>query len=229
MKCVNARERLGFANIIFQELEKNYENPNHVFELYTEYFLILCKSSLDYVIFDYLESISPKMKMSEKSLTIKNRESRSRNPNKIPHPKKNEISKFLQHHYNTIKELEKDPIIRYFVTLRNITMHSVFPNLFTQEYVTIDKKPKVQNRRFQKNFIDYLLNESGGFVLKEDGYRIIVNSNDDSLFDVIPLSELEKSQRQLVEKQLENEEPIFLMKSYIEKINKFIEKFEKEF
>jgi len=167
--------------------------------------------------------------MSEKLITLRKSESRINNPNKISHPKRNEISKVLQYYYDEIEELEKDPVIQYFVTLRNITMHSVFPNLFTQQYVTINNKQKVQNRRFQKNFIDYLLNSSGGFVLQSDGYRMIVNSNDDSLFDVYPLSRLENSQRQLAEKKLENEEPISLMKSYIEKISNFIEKFEKEF
>lgn len=228
MEFRSAKERIELANFMLKEIEKKYQSPKKVFELYTEYFLILCKSTIDYVIFDYLDSLEPKMKMSDKVITIRKRPSRRKDPSKIPHIKQKEISKFLQKHKEAIDDFEKEPLVRYFSTLRNLMMHSVFPNLFTQQYEKSGDKQKIVYRRFQEKLVDYLLLENGDYLLKEDGFRILLESSgEDSILDISPLSDLSTTEKESLRILLRDDEPLELMIQYLDKIKKFVEKFEK--
>lgn len=191
-----------------------------------EYFLIVCNSISDYVINDFLETLTPRIKISARSDIILKKF--HLDDKSINHIQSQEIIEFVKYWKNEFEILEKEPLTKYFKTLRNLIVHTISPHIFERQ---TDDSGKVILRRFQRDFVWYILLEKGnGYLLTENGFRIALNGNheDGSLFDKKPLSELDPKSRLDLRIVLETQDPLTLMKNHLDRINNFIEIFERK-
>lgn len=206
-------------------IKGNYKIDDDIIESQTEYFLIVCRSIRDYVISDFLDMIDPKMKNIEKAdiIDLKKRYT-ERIPKHIHHQK---ILDFLDEYKIKIDDFEKDLLIKYFIALRNWTVHTIFPNIYENQH---GDKNEILTRRFQRNFVDYLGLEGGGHLLLNTGYSFKLNSSDEeSIFDKYPLNELTQNEKSTLTQKLENEDPINLMNEYVLKIADLVKYFENNY
>jgi len=227
MKCKISRERLEQANLWLEHIKENYEDISKLIEIYTESFLIVCKSITDYVIMDYLENNFQSIKMSERSKIIHYKKRIFDGKDKLTDDEKL-ILEFLEKHNNEYKEFEGIPLVAYFLTMRNVLVHSIFPHIFENQYEGSGEKQKIVSRRFQRDFQNYLLKEDGGGLLLESGFHLLLSSSGtDSFFDLKPLSTIRDDDvKKKLKQQLENDDPIKLMKEYLDHLSDFIHKFE---
>ncbi len=206
-------------------IKENYKINDDIIESQTEYFLIVCRSIHDYVISDFLKIIDPKMKNIEKSEITRLKKKYFENNPKHIHRQK--ILKFLEEHNKIKLNFEKDLLVKYFVALRNWTVHSIFPNIYENQH---GNKNEILTRRFQRNFVDYLGLEGGGHLLFNTGWSLKLNSSDEeSIFDKYPLNELTQNEKSILIQKLENEDPINLMNEYISKITDLVKYFENNY
>lgn len=206
-------------------IKGNYKINDDIIESQTEYFLIVCRSIHDYVISDFLKIIDPKMKNIEKSEITRLKKEYFENNSKHIHRQK--ILKFLEEHNKIKLNFEKDLLVKYFVTLRNWTVHSIFPNIYENQH---GDKNEILTRRFQRNFVDYLGLEGGGHLLLNTGWSLKLNSSDEeSIFDKYPLNELTQNEKSTLTQKLENEDPINLMNEYVSKITVLVKYFENNY
>lgn len=224
MKCTFSLERLKITELCLEQISKNYENVDGLIDIFMESFLVTSKSITDYVIMDYLETHFKTMEMSTRSKIIQNKiswkgEKQLKN--------KGYILDFLKKHNKKYEHFENIPLVAYFLTLRNILVHSMVPHIFENQYQGVGVNQKVISRRFQRDFQNYLLKNDGGGLLQNSGYHLLLNdSGKDSFFDIKPLSKIEDTEKPKLKKRLENEEPLELMNEYLEQLSIFIKKFE---
>jgi hypothetical protein len=188
--------------------------------------LVVCNSISDYVINDFLETLTPRIKISERSDIIREKKLYL-NHKSINHVQSQHFTSFLNDWKKESDKLETDSLTKYFKTLRNLIVHTISPHIFERQ---IDDSGKVILRRFQRDFVWYILLEQGkGYLLTNDGFRIALNGNheDGSLFDKYPLSELDSKSKLGLQTVLETQDPLDLMKNYLDRINNFIEIFER--
>lgn len=226
MECHAARERLCQAKQLLAKINENYENTDQNAELYTQSYLVVCRSVVEYVIADYLSSISPKLSITQKSEIIRLR-NRNGSENKIKtlipnHSELNKILQFLQNFRHTYTLWEKDPLVRYFTTVRNLLVHSVFFNIFLSQ----QENGKIVHRYLERDFNDYLLLNSGDKILLNSGFPLQLNGQTDSLFGIYPLSNTEPLELQRLGNMLENTEASELLVRYVKIMTKFVEHFE---
>ena len=226
MKCDNARSRLDTAKKWLEIIKGNYGTNDDIIESQTEYFLIVCRSVQDYVISDFLSMIDPKMKNVEKAeITDMKKDYTRRGMSK--HPEHETILKFLEVYDGARLNFENDLLVKYFIALRNWTVHTIFPHIYENQHGDNDT---ILTRRFQRNFVDYLGLESEGHLLLENGWSLKLESSDEqSIFDKHPLSKLTSDEKSVLSKKLENDDPVDLMNEYISKIVNYIEYFEKKY
>ncbi|MDE1862089.1 MAG: hypothetical protein KGI33_04155 [Thaumarchaeota archaeon] len=171
--------------------------------------------------------LTPRMKISERSDIIRDKRFYLNGSRSINHIQSQNIIDFLNDWKTKSSTLEQDSLARYFKTLRNLIVHTISPHIFERQ---VDNNGKVILRRFQRDFVWYIpLEEGSGYLLTEDGFRIALNGNheDGSLFDKYPLSELDQQSKLDFQTILETQDPLTLMKSHLDKINNFIEIFER--
>ena len=227
MKCTSSWERLNLSKLCLEEISKNYENPRGLIDIFLESFLIISKSITDYVIMDYFETHFKTMGMKQKSYIMKNKlyyVTDRKNLKSIDA----KIVNFLKNDHNTeYKKFEKIPLVAYFLTLRNILVHSMVPHIFENQYQGSGADQKIISRKFQRDFQSYLLLSEGGGLLLNSGYHLLLNdSGKDSFFDLSPLSNIDSQTQLQLKTRLENEDPLKLMQEYIDHLSLFIKNFE---
>lgn len=179
---------------------------------------------------DYLTQNFPEMTIKRKSHIIQNKHRIIDGKEKLKDDE-NEIIGFLNK-YNAVyrESFENIPLVAYFITLRNLLVHSVFPHLFENQYENSNSNQKVAQRIFQRGFVNYLLAENGSGILLENGFRLLLeNSENESFFDSNPLSKVLKEQADEKKKlydKLGSDSPIKLMEEYRDYLLGFIQKFE---
>jgi len=132
MKCDNAHSRLEIAKKWLGIIKGNYVINDDVIESQTEYFLIVCRSVQDYVISDFLSTLDPKIKNVEKAdITDKKKKYTERVTKHIEHKK---ILEFLKEHDRVKQNFEGDFLIKYFIALRNWSVHTIFPNIYENQH-----------------------------------------------------------------------------------------------
>ncbi len=225
MNLEETRYRLKIANKWSEIIKTNYTNSDNLIESQTEYFLIVCRSIRDYILFDCLSLIDPKMKKILKADIVELKSDyTSRNPKHKDHVK---IIEFLDEYKTKVKGFENDLLVKYFIALRNWTVHSIFPNIYENQYGENDT---VISRRFQRDFIEYLELEQGGHLLLNTGEPLeLEKSGKESIFEKYPLNNLDSEEKSALRKRLENEDPFDLMNEYLSKIVELIEYFEKNY
>lgn len=207
-----------------EQISKNYRKSDGLIDIFTECFLISCKSITDYIIMDYFENNFKSMSMVRRNYL--------KTLSKINLEKELEDSEkpflgFLTEFRTEYKKFEKIPLVAYFFTLRHILVHYIVPHIFENQYQGRGAEQKVISRRFQRDFQDYLLKEDGGGILLESGFHLLLESSGkDSFFDIKPLRAINENEKNQLKKRLENDEPIKLMKEFLDQLSKFISKFE---
>lgn len=226
LKCTSTKERLSLANIWLEEIKKIYNEPDKLVELYTESFLITCKSIADYVIMDYLIQNFPKMTINRKSYIIQMKSRIMKGKERLRDDEKG-IVEFLNAYNEKYKDFESIPLVAYFITLRNLLVHSVFPHLFENQYEGSGPNQKVVQRKFQRDFTNYLLTDDGNGLLLENGYHLLLENNgNESFSDLKPLSKVSKEEQTKLYDKFDLDSPLELMAEYLIHLLWFIQKFE---
>lgn len=227
MKCQLTRERFELAKKWLGKIENVYHIPENEIESFTEYFLIICRSITDYLIVDFLTIIEPKISLGDRAEIVRKRKNHL-NGETINHKEHEKIMEFLNTHKSHLDDFENQLLSKYFIALRNWSVHSIMPTVFTNEY---EKDMKVKKRRFQKDFEYPLSTENGDRLVLEDGsgYLTIEGSGEDSLFDKYPLNNLRTEEREQLEQILDNTEALALLRQFLEETENFIKKFEDTF
>lgn len=226
-KCTETRVRLMVARKWLDKILEYYDNPDDWIEHFTEAFLVSTRSIADYIVRDFLESLQPKLSLVKIS-EINYNKYRKNNIKKIlgDYEKSDLIIHFLKMHKQEFDNLLEIPLVRYFFTLRNLIVHAGFPNIYENTYEDSGQKQKISQRRFQTEFVNYLLLESGGFLLTNSGDRIVLAGDNFPLRDFDYLSDLSSEEKQNLEQRLKEKEAKILLEEYFESIKNFMEKFE---
>jgi hypothetical protein len=224
MKCTLARERFELASRWLKKVKNVYHVPENEIESFTEYFIIICRSISDYVIMDFLGTLEPKMSLGDRAEIVRLKKKYLKGE-KINHKESEKINEFLKTHSSELIIFENQLLVRYFIALRNWSVHSIMPTIFTNEY---EKEMKVKKRRFEKDFVFPISLGNGDRLVLEDGsgYLITEDSGEDSLFDKYPLNELSKEERKDLEKLLDTTEALTLLEKFFEETENFIKFFE---
>ena len=219
MQCNTTNERIRVANIFLSKIKENENKSDNLINYHTEYFLILCHSILDYIVYDFLSSIRPPISIEQISKINKNKVYINQ---KINHEKKDETLKFLKNYRDERSRLETNVLVSYFLTIRNRIVHGEFTNI----YKTQIKQEKTV-RRFQSNLVSYL-------AINDDGDCLLINSSGDKLIirdegsvnELGYLKNLDGEQKSQLLEMLDNETPSDLLEKYIYQIKEFIKKFD---
>lgn len=227
MKCGSARQRFELAKKWFTKIQESYDDNDEIIESYTEYFLIISRSIQGYIINDFLEILDKKIPMNKRADIIQHTKKYREGTKSISHKEDQKIVAFLKFHNDRIEEFEKDLLIQYFIALRNWTVHTIFPHIYENQHGDNDK---ILHRRFQRNFVNYLDLEKGGHLLLNTGYSLLLeNSDENSIFDKYPLTELKPDKKQELVKKLEETEAITLLENYLKNLDDLIRYFEENF
>jgi len=224
MNCETTHNRFSLAEYWLKQIEDVYHVDSDIIESYTEYFLIICRSIEDYVISDFLQTLQPKISFGEITEIIRLKD-KYRNEKEILHAENQKIKDFLKIHNDEVINFQKQLLVKYFRTLRNWTVHTIFPHIYENQH---GENNTILHRYFQRNFVNYLgLEQGGGHLLLESGFSLLLaNSDEDSIFDKYPLNSLSDSEKSQLRSILENKEAKDLLNEYLSMIKKFIEKFE---
>lgn len=71
MKCETTYARFSLAEYWLKEIKNTYSKNDEIIESYVEYFLVICRSIEDYLIFDFLDTIFPSIPIGERSEIIR--------------------------------------------------------------------------------------------------------------------------------------------------------------
>jgi len=224
MKCPLTNERFELANRWLEKIKNVYDLPENEIESFTEYFLIICRSISDYLIMDFLGTIKPEISMGDKAEIVRNKKNHLKGTAVINHPEHTKILTFLKDHHEKLVEFENKLLVKYFISLRNWSVHSIMPTIFTSEY---EKDMKVKKRRFEKDFVYPISLGNGDRLVLSDGsgYIITEDSGKDSLFDKYPLNELEVNERKTLEEILDKTEAFTLLQQFLDEVKHLIEYF----
>jgi hypothetical protein len=225
MNCKTTHERWSLADNWLKRIEESYSKDDEIIESYTEYFLVICRSIEDYLINDFLETLEPKISMSSRSEIILNKKQYRERKKNFTHNEQQKIINFLKRHDDEVKIFVKNPLVTYFRTLRNWTVHTIFPHIFENKH---GEDGKILKRFFQRNFVNYLGLENGiGHLLLNNGYSLkLEDSDEDSFFDIPPLNYLKEPEKSTLKTTLETKEAKYLLKEYLTLIQQLIKKFE---
>ena len=172
MDFKTTHERWSLADNWLKKIEKSYMKNDDIIESYTEYFLVICRSIEDYVINDFLETLEPKILMSSRSEIILHKKQYREETKNLDHTEHQKIIDFLKFHNNEVNNFAKNPLVTYFRTLRNWTVHTIFPHIFENKHGENDT---ISERYFQRNFVNYLgLENSEGHLLLENGFSLLL-------------------------------------------------------
>lgn len=226
MKFQLTRERFELAKKWLEKIKNSYHIPENEIESFTEYFLIICRSISDYIIMDFLATLEPKISLGDRAEIVRKKKNHF-NGESVNHKEDKIIQKFLKSHKFQLDKFENQLVSKYFIALRNWSVHSIMPTIFTNEY---EKDMTVKKRRFQKDFVYPLSTENGDRLVLEDGsgYLTLENSGEDSLFDKYPLNSLGKEERQQLEQILDDTEALTLLQQYFDETENFVNFFEED-
>ena len=210
-------ERIRISEIFLSKIKELETDSDKIVNYYTEYFLILCHSVIDYVVYDFLSSMRPPISMKDMSDISKPRRKKS-----INHERNNEINDFLNEFADKRKEFLKQLLPSYFFSIRNRIVHGEFPNIYNTKILN----NKI-TRHFQFNLVNYL-------QINDDGDHLLINNNGDKLIisDQGSVDELDyvkalgDEEKKLLSKMLEEEKPSELLQRYLDQIKQFVLKFE---
>jgi len=225
LNCKTTRSRFSLAEYWLNKIEDNYTNDDDIIESFVEYFLIICRSVEDYLINDFLDSVKPEILMEERSNIIYNKRKYQEDKKILNNKESQKIIDFLVIHNTEIGKFSQNLIVIYFRTLRNWTVHTIFPHIFENKH---ENKGTILERHFQRNFVNYLGLEQEVHLLLENGYSLTLeNSDKESIFDIPPLSRLKRSEKLILKNELESKEAKSLLREYFQLIEQLIQRFEK--
>lgn len=226
-RCSETRARLGVAIRWYQKILENYNNPSEWIEYFTEAFLVSSRSVIDYVVRDFLECLEPKLNMNKIS-EINFNKTKKKEIEKLLEDYENKelVINFLATHTEEFNRLLGDVLVRYFFTLRNLIVHAGFPHIYENTYTGSGKNERVSQRRFQTEFVNYLLTENGGYLLTNNGDRIVLEGENSYISDFDYLSKLDPKEKQRLEEKLKKTESKDLLQNYLKLIENFVEKIE---
>jgi len=143
--------KLREAEYFLDQLFIHYKEDSEIPEYYLNAFVITCRSSLDYVIQDFLVSLKIKIKTND----FKNNKKRIKQL--LDHPNYDKIESFYQLYAKQYEKLMEDPLMSYFIQKRNNIAHKELDGnkmyLFKQE----DGKSKEVYERRLEGTLDYFL------------------------------------------------------------------------
>lgn len=122
MQCPNTQDKIREAKYFLDmlnsdEVYKNDELYSHNLNAY----LTSARSIIDYILRDFLNSIIPIITVNELKKT-KGSKKRLKAIMKN-HPQKEKIEEFLEFYWNVEKVLHSDPLVNYFLEIRNEMIH----------------------------------------------------------------------------------------------------------
>jgi len=153
MKIHTYRRKLREAEYFHSQILDHYGEDTEVCGYYLNVFILSCRSSLDYVIQDFLYSLKV---YDMKTRDFKNKEKRQKKF--TDHPKFDFIEKFVNDYTSKMEELYEDPEMNYFLKKRNTFMHQREDSIKSYYYIKKhgSSTANVNDRRLEGG-IDYHL------------------------------------------------------------------------
>jgi len=170
MKPKTFKTKLREAEYFLDQLSTHYGKDSEIPEYYLNAFVIACRSSLDYVIQDFLISLKIKMQTND----FKNNKKRSEQLSN--HPNYEIIENFYRLYDEQYDKLLKDPLMSYFIQKRNNIAHKGLDGNKMYFFKQEDGKPKEVYERRLEVTLDYFLKKE-----KFEG-----SENIDELFRMAP-------------------------------------------
>jgi len=132
METHTSLRKLEEAEYFHNQILGHYNEDNDVCGYYLNAFIMSCRSSLDYVIQDFLYSIGVY------DMGTRDFESKKERKNKFSgHPKFNLIEKFISDYHSKKERMRKeDPEVDYFLNKRNMFMHQKEDNIKSSSFLT---------------------------------------------------------------------------------------------
>ena len=213
MKCYTARYRLGQARFFLDKIKEVYSKDDYEIEYYLDAFLSTCRSVIDYVLRDYLNTVKPTIPEIVKRKINKNRIIilEQNNIKNFEQEKKQEVLGFLKKHRAEFLKFRENHLVQYFLAKRTTSEHHEFSG-FRQ--ASFEQKDGESKKILSRNFIPkYYL------FMVFDG-KNLPNQEIDSC-------ELTDEEKKSLLIRLEGEEARDLLDEYLGLVEDFIEQFEK--
>ena len=212
-KCHTARYRLGQAKFFLDKIKQVYSKDDYEIEYYLDSFLDTCRSVIDYVVRDYLNTVKPSIREIDKRLINKYRV-RILDKNDIKnfdHEKKQEIIDFLKKHRDEFFKFRENHLVRYFLAKRTTYEHHEFSG-FRQ--ASFEQKPGESRKILSRKFIPLY-------------YLLMVFNGKNLSNEEIESCELTDQEEKALLVRLEGEEAKDLLDEYLGLVEEFIAQFEK--